>query len=297
MDPFTRDEVAHIVTTARSQFPDWYPWLLCGLRTGMRAGELIALHWSDFNWRLGFVLVQRNLVRGQVTTPKNHCRRKVDLSRQLMVTLRLWRRQQRALWLKKGLPFPDWVFASVTGTALDESNVRKALNRILDVAGLHRRGPHQMRHTFASQLLAGRRADHLRQSAVGTQGCGDHAARVRALVARRVDAPTRRRAGRHGVRRHPGGTTGRPRRGSHSAKCFGISGEPNLHELEPDRRLAEKARSTSPGRLRRHRLLPRVPWSRILTAQNGELRFVLRSRSSACLRLPEAGRSTSSAFA
>ena len=40
-----------------------------------------------------------------------------------------------------------------TGTALDESNVRKTLNRILDAAGLDRRGPHQMRHTFASLLV------------------------------------------------------------------------------------------------------------------------------------------------
>jgi integrase len=55
--------------------------------------------------------------------------------------------------LKVGKPLPDWVFASVTGTALDESNVRKALNRFLDAAELHRRGPHQMRHTFASLLL------------------------------------------------------------------------------------------------------------------------------------------------
>ena len=37
---------------------------------------------------------------------------------------------------------------------LDESNVRKMFNRILDAAGLRRRGPHQMRHSFASQLLA-----------------------------------------------------------------------------------------------------------------------------------------------
>jgi integrase-like protein len=42
----------------------------------------------------------------------------------------------------------------VTGTALDESNVRKALNRILDAAEVDRRGPHQMRHTFASLMLA-----------------------------------------------------------------------------------------------------------------------------------------------
>jgi Phage integrase family len=71
----------------------------------------------------------------------------------LRVALRVWRRQQRRAWLKVGRPFPDWVFASVTGTALDEANVRKAFNRILDAAELDRRGPHQMRHTFASLLL------------------------------------------------------------------------------------------------------------------------------------------------
>jgi integrase len=49
---------------------------------------------------------------------------------------------------------PEWVFPSVAGPALDGSNVRKAFDRILDAAGLHRRGPHQMRHTFASPLLS-----------------------------------------------------------------------------------------------------------------------------------------------
>jgi integrase len=88
-----------------------------------------------------------------LTTPKNHQRRRVDLSYQLTAALRLWRRQQRALWLAAGRPFPEWVFSSVTGTALDESNVRKAFNRILDGAGVNRRGPHQIRHTFASLLL------------------------------------------------------------------------------------------------------------------------------------------------
>ena len=153
IDPFTRDEAAHVVAVARQRFPEWYPWLLCRLRTGMRAGELLALQWGDFNWQRRFVQVQRNLVRGVLTTPKNHQRRRVDLSHQLTAALRLWRRQQRAVWLAAGRPFPDWVFSSVTGTALDESNVRKALNRILDGAGVHRRGPHQMRHTFASLLL------------------------------------------------------------------------------------------------------------------------------------------------
>lgn len=153
IEPFTSGEIADLLQLARERLPDLYPWVLCGLRTGMRAGELLALQWGDVNWRDSFLHVRRNLVRGQLTTPKNHQQRKVDLSRQLRAELRLWRRRQRAAWLKHGQPFPDWVFASVTGTALDESNVRKAFNRLLDAAGLDRRGPHQMRHTFASLLL------------------------------------------------------------------------------------------------------------------------------------------------
>ena len=47
------------------------------------------------------------------------------------------------------------MFASVTGTALDEANVRKAFNRILDAAELDRRGPHQMRHTAPLLLQDG----------------------------------------------------------------------------------------------------------------------------------------------
>ena len=153
IDPFARDDVAEVLRVAREQSPDWYAWLLCGLRTGLRAGELLALQWGDLNWRGSSIEVRRNLVRGHLTTPKNHQRRRVDMSRQLRAELRLWRRRQRAVWLTHGQPFPEWVFPSVTGTALDESNVRKAFNRLLDAADLHRRGPHQMRHTFASLLL------------------------------------------------------------------------------------------------------------------------------------------------
>jgi integrase len=114
---------------------------------------LLALQWGDIDWRGGFIHLERSLVRGLVTTPKNHQRRRIDMSRQLRATLRLWRRHQSLTWLKKGLHRPVWVFASSAGTALDESNVRKAFNQILDKAELHRRGPHQMRHTFASLLI------------------------------------------------------------------------------------------------------------------------------------------------
>jgi integrase len=97
--------------------------------------------------------VERNIVRGILTTPKNHQRRRVDLSRHLRIALWFWRRHQRAVWLAKGEPRPEWIFASNAGTGLDDSNVRKAFNQMLDKAELHRRGPHQMRHTFGSLLV------------------------------------------------------------------------------------------------------------------------------------------------
>ncbi len=152
-DPFTREEVQHVVTTAREYFPEWHAWVLCGLRTGLRAGELRGLQWVDIDWRGRYLLVQRSLVRGTLTTPKNHQRRRVDLSQQLRMVLRLWRRRESARWLALGQPRPDWVFATSTGTPFDDSNVRKAFARILTKADLHWRGPHQMRHTFASLLL------------------------------------------------------------------------------------------------------------------------------------------------
>jgi hypothetical protein len=94
-----------------------------------------------------------------------HQRRRVDLSHQLMATLRLWRRRRRVAWFAVGRPFPDWVFASVTGTALDESNVRKGFNRILDGAG--RTSPRPASDVAHVRVTPGARtrADHVREPA------------------------------------------------------------------------------------------------------------------------------------
>ena len=119
----------------------------------MRLGELLELQWGDINWRGSYVEVRHAFVGGVVTTPKNHQRRRVELSRQLRAELLLWRRRERAAWLKRGRPAPPWLFASVSGTRLDPSNVRKAFDRVLSAARMHQRGPHQMRHTCASLLL------------------------------------------------------------------------------------------------------------------------------------------------
>jgi integrase len=106
IEPLTREEAAHLVATAAQYFPRWRSWVLCALRTGMRLGELLALQWDDIDWNGRFILVQRNLVRGVLRSPKSHRGRKVDISAQLHTALMQWRRTLQSKWLKKGEPLP-----------------------------------------------------------------------------------------------------------------------------------------------------------------------------------------------
>jgi integrase len=75
--------------------------------------------------------VQRNIVRGVLTTPKSHTRRRVDVSPMLAEALLAWRRMLQAQYLEAGEQMPPWVFPSLTGTPLEERNVRTVLARLL----------------------------------------------------------------------------------------------------------------------------------------------------------------------
>jgi integrase len=79
VNPLTREEARAFLEAVRDNYPRYYPFFLCALRTGMRLGELLALEWGDIDFRGGFIEVRRNLVEGPFTTPKNHKTRRVDI--------------------------------------------------------------------------------------------------------------------------------------------------------------------------------------------------------------------------
>jgi integrase len=151
---FTREEVGILLGVAREHYAEWFPFFLCGFRTGMRMGELLALQWGDIDWRKSFIHVQRAWVRKDWTTPKSGVDREIDMSARLRVELRLWRRRQSAWWLARGMTRPDLVFPSnAYTTPHDDSKVRKIFMSILKRAELRHRNLHAMRHTFISLLL------------------------------------------------------------------------------------------------------------------------------------------------
>jgi integrase len=179
IQPLSRTEAAHLVTVARLHFPRWYPWVLLALRTGLRLGEQMALQWGDIEWHGQFIVVQRNVVRGVLTTPKSHQCRRVDMSPQLTMALKDWRRVQQARWLKKGQEMPASVFAARPGGVLQERNVRHVFARLLAKAALRHIRIHDLRHTFASRadeqprgasLRAGDVSESLTSSVSGSSG-------------------------------------------------------------------------------------------------------------------------------
>jgi hypothetical protein len=51
-------------------------------------------------------------------------------------------REAKAIWLNRGQPCPEWVFATAEGTLFDRNNVAKAFRRGLKAAGLPHHSPH-----------------------------------------------------------------------------------------------------------------------------------------------------------
>jgi integrase len=153
--PLTREEAAWFLAQVQEYAPREYPLFLCALRTGMRLGELLGLHWGDVDFHGRFIEVRRNLVAGRLTTPKNGMTRRVDMSAQLTQVLRETLTVRKEETLRQGWKhLPDWMFCNEAGKHLDGDNLRhRVFHRVLAKAGLRRVRLHDLRHTFASLLI------------------------------------------------------------------------------------------------------------------------------------------------
>jgi integrase len=156
-DPLTWEEKDRLEETFQKHFPRFYPLVLCGVRTGLRIGELLALKWGDIGFRSRMILVQRNITRGRITTPKSRSsNRHVRMTEQLTKVLTTHRTALKREAMKKGQGNPpEWVFPNNDGTPLNYGNfVNRVWNRAMEKSGLRRRTPHDMRHTYATLRLS-----------------------------------------------------------------------------------------------------------------------------------------------
>jgi integrase len=153
---YTKEEAMLFLNAIQKYFPTYYPLFMCSLRTGMRIGEVLALTWQDVDFDRRVIEVNKTLSEGEIVPPKSGKPRSVDMSMQLTDTLKVLRTARKREALQKGnSDIPDIIFTSENGTHLDRENVRKRIfYKCLETAGLRKIRLHDLRHTYASLMIA-----------------------------------------------------------------------------------------------------------------------------------------------
>jgi integrase len=112
------------------------------LRAGLRRGELQGLHWEDIDESSRHIIVRRNVVQGRDSWTKTHRTRFIPASHDLWTALKRREREGPRMF-----PGPQGGIISVT-------RCQTILNRACRAAGIRRVRWHDLRHTFASHLVA-----------------------------------------------------------------------------------------------------------------------------------------------
>jgi integrase len=159
VEPLTEEESLLFLVKTLKHAKQYYPLFLCALHTGLRSGELAGLQWGDIDFNGKFLEVKRSINRwGQVGGVKTKgSKRKVDLSDGLLETLKDLQLRMTEEALKKAGPseIPMWVFANRDGGFLTMGSVkRRSYMTVLKKAKMRHTKFHNLRHTFASQLLS-----------------------------------------------------------------------------------------------------------------------------------------------
>lgn len=144
------------------------PVFSVAMAVGLRLGEALGLSWNDVDLDGKQLRVRQTLQRlpkadgedhGRLVlgSPKSETsRRTVSLPDVAVEILKRHRIRQKVERLKAGGDWQDlnMVFTSTIGTYVDERNLRREFVAIRKVAGIPHMRIHDLRHTFASLLLA-----------------------------------------------------------------------------------------------------------------------------------------------
>ena len=145
------EESKRYLKAAERHYPRWRAFLWTSLRSGLRRGEVFALQWRDLDFEHRHIHVRHSVFRGKLEATKSHRKRVVPMSPQLHGAL-----ERHAAETHR--PRCPWVFPNEDGQLAHHlDHVQRPHYGSLKAAGLRRIRFHDLRHTFASQLvLAGR---------------------------------------------------------------------------------------------------------------------------------------------
>lgn len=149
MSFLTKDEIEAVLDFAQKNYTDFYPLLLTAIYSGMRRGEILALTWDCVNFKKSTLKVTKTLHKGVITTPKTkNSVREIKVPQKLIEVLQDLKQKSKPNEM-------NLVFSQSNGKFLDADNmIKRRFNKVLDGAGVARVRFHDLRHTYASLLLA-----------------------------------------------------------------------------------------------------------------------------------------------
>lgn len=162
INPLTAEELKTLLDAVQVYYPNHYLLFLLLARTGLRAGEALALKWGDIDFKGRFINVQRSYRKGRIETPKNGKSRSVDMSAQLTQTLVEFKEKLDQEAAPKVVSIsgehriekrdiPEWIFTNGNGKLVDLDNWRhRVFNKVLEKAGIRKIRVHDLRHSYAT---------------------------------------------------------------------------------------------------------------------------------------------------
>jgi len=155
----TPDEIAKLLDASEGR---WKIIIMTAILTGLRQGELLGLQWGDIDWNSKHIHVRRSFTGGRFYEPKTkYSRRRVDMPLQLMTELKTWK-------LKCPVGKLELVFPNGAGNPENHGNLlRRGFYPALRRAKLRRIRFHDLRHTYASLLIANKEEPKRIQTLLG----------------------------------------------------------------------------------------------------------------------------------
>lgn len=146
INPFTPEQLSHLLSVTEREKPDLYDLLLLLSRTGLRIGEAVALQWGDLSLDRNYLIVRRTFYKGRIGPPKGGAVRRVDMSQ--VLSNRLLERFQ------PGYAPIHLVFPGQRGKVYNPNSVRRSWCQLVSLAQLDHHMLKDLRHTYASLLIA-----------------------------------------------------------------------------------------------------------------------------------------------